>query len=74
MAEIRVQVPDDVMEQLKQSLGLRTNTAVVEEALTVLNWAAQEKSRGRMILSSSTKGKDVVQLATKALLPSPSST
>lgn len=68
MAEIRVQVPDEVIEKLKSTLNLRTNAAVVEEALTILNWAAQEKARGRMILSSSPSGKDVTQLATKSLM------
>ena len=42
MAEVRVQVPDEIMAELKSTLGLRTNTDIVEEALTMLNWAAEE--------------------------------
>ena len=68
MAEIRVQVPDDVMNRLKERLRLRTNTDVIEEALTMLSWAADEKDKGRLILSSDPKGGDVTRLAMKSLL------
>lgn len=68
MAEIRVQVADDVMEKLKQRLRLRTNTDVIEEALTMLSWAAEEKERGRLILSSNATGQDVTRLAMKSLM------
>jgi hypothetical protein len=68
MAEIRVQVPDAVMEKLKESLNLRTNTDVIEEALTMLSWAAEEKKSSRLILSSDKSGGDVTRLAMKSLL------
>jgi hypothetical protein len=67
MAEIRVLVPDDVIEDLKGRLGLRKNTEVIEEALTILNWAADEVSKGRQIFSANKEGRDVTRLATKAL-------
>jgi hypothetical protein len=68
MAEIRVQVPDEVLSRLKERLRLRTNTDVIEEALTMLSWAAEERDRGRLILSSDVKGGDVTRLAMKSLL------
>jgi len=68
MAEIRVQVNDETMAQLKRTLGLRTNTDVIEEALTMLNWAAEEKKKGRQIFSANSEGRDVTRLATKALM------
>ncbi|WP_157598220.1 MULTISPECIES: hypothetical protein [unclassified Rhizobacter] len=67
MAEIRVQIPDNVLEPLKERLGLKKNTDVIEEALTVLNWAAEEVGKGRQIYSANTDGRDVTRLATPAL-------
>jgi hypothetical protein len=67
MAEIRVQIPDDVLNPLKERLGLRKNTDVIEEALTVLNWAAEEVGKGRQIYSANPDGRDVTRLATRAL-------
>lgn len=73
MAEIRLQVPDDLMTKLKSKLGLRNNKEVIEEALTMLSWAADEKDRKRVILSATTDGDQVTRLAMKSLnlVPSP---
>jgi len=68
MADIRVQVPDEVMADLKSTLGLRTNTDLVQEALTMLRWAAEEKKRQRQIFSAKPDGKEVMRLALKSLL------
>ncbi|HEX5685361.1 MAG TPA: hypothetical protein VFY73_15160 [Ideonella sp.] len=68
MAEVRVQVPDEIMAELKSTLGLRTNTDIVEEALTMLNWAAEEKKNGRQIFSARPDGKDVTRLAMRSLM------
>ena len=68
MAEIRVQVEDAVLTKLKEALNLRTNTDVIEEALTMLSWAAEEKKNSRLILSSNKAGSDVTRLAMKSLL------
>ena len=67
MADIRVQVPDSFMDDLRKSLQLKTNTDVVQEALTLLNWAAEEKGRGRLILSTDKEGHNVERLAMKSL-------
>lgn len=67
MAEVRVQLPDDSLAELKATLGLRTNVQVVEEALLVLNWIAEEKRKGRDIFSAAPDGTHVVRLWTKAL-------
>ncbi len=73
MAEIRVQIDDRLIEDLKKMLGLKKNTEVIQEALTMLNWAAQEKMEGRVILSSHPDGTSVVRLAMRSLLPAPKS-
>ena len=71
MADIRVQVPDSFMSDLRTKLELKTNSDVVQEALTLLSWAAEEKMRRRLILSSDPRGGGVERLAMRVLsLPS----
>lgn len=67
MAEIRVQVPDEFMDALRQHLGVTSNSDVVQEALTILSWAAEEKQRGRLILSADLKGGNVERLAMRSI-------
>jgi hypothetical protein len=66
MADIRIQVPDDFITPLREKLKL-TNAEVVEEALTMLGWAVEERERGRLVLSADTKGKNVERLAMRSL-------
>jgi hypothetical protein len=69
MAEIRVQVADAVLEDVKKTLSnVRTNTQLIEEALTLLKWAADEAAQGRLILSSNAQGGDVTRLAMPSLM------
>lgn len=67
MADIRVQVPDEYMNALREKLALKTNAEVVQEALTLLNWAAEEKGRKRLILSTDQEGQQVERLAMRSL-------
>lgn len=66
MAEIRVQVPNDYIDPLRQRLKLSTNSAVLQDALTLLKWAADERAKGKIILSMGEDSSDAVRL----LLPS----
>jgi len=69
MAEIRVQIADTVLDELKKTLSnVRTNTQLIEEALTILKWAAGEASQGRLILSSDVKGGEVSRLVMPSLM------
>jgi CRISPR/Cas system-associated protein Csm6 len=67
MADIRVNVADAFMDPLRRLLGLKSNAEVVQEALTLLNWAAEEKERGRLILSSDVNGERFERLAMRSL-------
>ena len=72
MAEVRFNVDDKFLENLQKSLNTTKTTDVVREALTVLNWAVNEKSQGREILSGTVSGNnadasDLVRLATPGL-------
>ena len=65
--ELHLDVHDDYfMETLKRSLNTN-NTGVIREALTILNWAVQEKLKGRLILSSNNEGGNVVRLEMASL-------
>ena len=51
MADIKVQIPDDVLNDLRKKLNVSSGTDVVLEALKILNWAVEEKEKKRTIYS-----------------------
>jgi hypothetical protein len=68
MAEVRFQIPDDVINGLRAKIGVASNTDVAREALTLLNWAADERRKGRVILSADPEMKtQLVRLALPTL-------
>jgi hypothetical protein len=67
MAEVRFNVDDAFLESLQRKLGASKATDVVKEALTVLNWAVNEKTEGRQILSGDSEANNLVRLATPGL-------
>ena len=67
MADIRAQVPDEFIDKLRNAMHLKSNTDVIQEALTLLSWATEEKERNRLILSTNTAGSDVERLAMGSL-------
>jgi len=64
----RVSIDDDFMKQLQSTLNTDNASKVTEDALTLLNWAANEVKSGRTILSADSEGKDVQKLAMPALI------
>ena len=65
--ELRMQIDDQFMNALMDKLGVRRPPDVVREALTLLNWAVEERRRNRVILSSEPDGTEVARLAMPAL-------
>jgi hypothetical protein len=65
--ELRLHIDDAFMGRLQEALGYVKGTDVVREALTILNWAVQERQRGRLILSATKNGQGVAQLAMPSL-------
>ena len=65
--ELRMQVDDQFINELQRVVSASRATDVVREALTLLNWAVQERLRGRVILSANTDGHDVSRLAMPSL-------
>jgi hypothetical protein len=68
MAEVRVQIPDDVIQQLQNKMGGTAKvTDIARDAFTLFNWAVDEKARGRFVLSSEGDGGKVNRLMMPSL-------
>jgi hypothetical protein len=65
--ELRMQVEDDFLGNLMRILGLSRATDVVREALTLLNWAVQERRKGRVIVSADANGRNTARLVMPSL-------
>ncbi len=63
MPEVRLQIPDDLLEKYKQKLGDVKATKIAEDALTMFDWAIDERSKGRVVLSSNEEGDKMTRLA-----------
>lgn len=63
----RVSINDTFLEKLQSLLGDANPARVTEDALTLLNWAANEVKAGRTIVSTDATGGDVHKLAMPAL-------
>ena len=66
--ELRVKVDDDFIDELKSLLSEKKATGMAKNAFSLLRWAADEMSNGRVILSSDPDGKNVRQLEIPGLL------
>jgi len=54
--ELRVQIDDKFMKKLQEQLKTNKASDVARDALTLLNWAVQEKTQGRDIASAEKDG------------------
>lgn len=71
--EIRLNIDDDFIKNLKDKLNESKISTITTDALTILNWAADEAKNGRVILSTDKEGENVKQLAMPSLdkIPKP---
>ena len=68
MPELRLQIPDELVQELQEKLGDKIKvTDIAREALTLYNWAVQERAKERVILSSDQTGGDVARLVMPSL-------
>ena len=65
--ELRLKVDSGYMNNLLQILKEDKGTDVAREAFTLLNWAANEVKKGRVIVSSNNDGTSVHRLAMPSL-------
>ena len=68
MAELRLQIPDEVVAKLQARLGNKTKvTDIARDAITLFNWAVDERAKGRMVMSSEENGSDPARLIMPSL-------
>jgi hypothetical protein len=68
MAELRLQIPDELVAKLQEKLGSTTKvTDIARDAITLFNWAVDERAKGRLVLSTAAGGEDVARLTMPSL-------
>jgi len=67
MAEVRLQIPDELVQKFQDKLGNIKVTDIAKDALTLFNWAVDERAKGRLVLSSDEAGTKVTRLAMASL-------
>ncbi len=68
MPELRLQIPDELVKKLQQRLGSEIRiTDIARDALTLFNWAVEERAHGRQILSSDPEFEKMTRLAMASL-------
>ncbi len=68
MAEVRLQIPDELVSKLQEKLGSNTKaTDIARDAITLFNWAVEERAKGRLVLSTDAQGEGVTRLAMSSL-------
>jgi hypothetical protein len=68
MAEVRLQIPEDTISSLQEKLSTNTKpTDIARDAMTLYNWAVQERAKGRVLLTTDAEGNNVTRLAMTSL-------
>ncbi len=68
MAELRLEVPDELVKKFQEKLGAGVKvTDIARDALTLFNWAFDERAKGRILLSSDETGEKQTRLAMPSL-------
>jgi hypothetical protein len=64
MPDVRLQIPDDIVESIQQKTKSNIKaTEIAKDAITLYNWAVSERAKGRFILSTNADGGDMSRLA-----------
>jgi hypothetical protein len=67
MAEFRLKVPDELFYSMQAKLGGAKMTEIARDALSLLNWAADERVRGRVVLSGTEDGEKLTRITLPSL-------
>jgi hypothetical protein len=68
MAEVRLQIPDETVTGLQEKLSINTKpTDIARDALTLYNWAVDERAKGRVLLTADAAGGNITRLAMPSL-------
>lgn len=60
--EIRVAIDSNFLKELENRLGISKSTDLARVALSLLDWASEEATEGRLILSTDSEGKHAHRL------------
>ena len=64
MPDVRLQIPDDVVKSIQEKIGSNVKaTDIARDAITLYNWAVEERAKGRVVLSSNADGEQMTRLA-----------
>lgn len=68
MAEVRLQIPDDLLASFQEKLSQNTKpTDIARDAISLYNWAVSERAKGNVILSSTNDGTNLTRVTMPAL-------
>ena len=68
MAEVRVNLPDSFVSQMQEKFGRDIKaTEIAREAITLFNWAVEQRAKGNVLQSASPDGEAKTQLAMPVL-------
>jgi len=68
MPELRLQIPDDLVKDIQEKVGEDVKaTDIARDAITLYNWAVQERAKGRIVLSTNSDGEDKHRLMMTSL-------
>ncbi len=67
MAEFRLKVPDELLHSMQAKLGGAKMTEIARDALGLLNWALDERARGRFVLSGTEDGEKLIRITLPSL-------
>jgi hypothetical protein len=60
--EVRFQINDEFIENLKKEAGVRSTAQITDDALTFYQWAVSEMKKGRILLSADENGNNGRQI------------
>jgi len=63
MPDVRLQLPDDFVSGIQDKIGSNVKpTDIARDAVTLYNWAVEERAKGRVILSANADGENMTRL------------
>ena len=64
MPDVRLQISDELLNSIQEKTKSNIKaTDIARDAITLYNWAVEERAKGRVVLSSNADGDDMTRLA-----------
>ena len=68
MAEIRLQIPDDLVSEFQGKLSENLKpTEIARDAISLYKWAVAERAKGNVILSANNDGTNLTRVTMPSL-------